>query len=60
MTDLQMQALRNAAASSAMEGLPVEPQHMEVIERILNGDMTLEDYFRQLQSQQENSGVNSD
>lgn len=60
MTDLQTQALRNAAASSAMEDLPVEARHMEIIERILNGEMTLEDYFRQLQSQQENSGVNSD
>lgn len=59
MTDLQMQALRNAAASSAMEGLPVEPQHMEVIERILNGEMTLEEYFRQLQNQQENISTNS-
>lgn len=53
MTDLQMQALRNAAASSAMEDLPVEARHMEIIERILNGEMTLEDYFRQLQSQQD-------
>lgn len=45
MADLQIHALRNAAASSAMEGLPAELQHMEVIERILNGEMTLEDFF---------------
>lgn len=54
MSELVLQALRNAAASSAMEGMPVESHHMEVIERILNGEMTLQDYFEQLKSQQGN------
>lgn len=52
MSEILLQAIRNAAASSAMEGLPVESRHMEVIERILNGEMTLEDYFNQLRAQQ--------
>lgn len=52
MNDLAVQALRNAAASSAMEGLPLEPRHMDMIHDILNGKITLQDYFKQLQEQE--------
>lgn len=41
-------ALSNAAASSAMEGLPLDAEHMQIAERILDGMMTLEEYLQSL------------
>lgn len=49
MSDAMNTSLRNAAASSAMEGLPLEPKHIAVIQDILDGKMTLQEFFRQLQ-----------
>lgn len=49
MTDRERFALQNAAASSAMEGLPMSEDQIHTAEMILDGKMTLEDYFRKLQ-----------
>lgn len=53
MSDTMTQALHNAAASSAMEGLPLEPKHMDVIQDILDGKTTLQEFFRQLQKREQ-------
>ena len=52
MTEQESFALRNAAASSAMEGLPLSEEQMQIAVRILDGGMTLEDYFKSLMAQQ--------
>ena len=45
MSEKTLRALLSAAASSAMEGLPLDENKFAIIEKILNGEMTLEDYF---------------
>lgn len=45
MSALEEQALQNAAASSAMEGLPFEQRHIDTIKSILEGKTTLQDYL---------------
>ena len=55
MTERERIGLKNAAASSAMEGLPLSEEQMRTAELILDGKMTLEDYFRALQTAQQNS-----
>lgn len=42
-------ALANAAASSAMEGLPLSTQELSIVKQILEGDLTLTDYFTMIQ-----------
>ena len=49
MSSAQWSDLQNAAASSAMEGLPLERSHMEIIQSILDGKLSLQDYFCSLQ-----------
>lgn len=48
MSDVDQRALQNAAASSAMEGLPLEEKHFEIIQNILEGKITLQDYLQSL------------
>lgn len=50
MSETMRQAVKNAAASSAMEGLPLNRQDIEIIQDILDGKTTLQEYLRQLQS----------
>lgn len=45
MSEKTRKALLSAAASSAMEGLPLDDEKLGIIEKILNGEMTLQDYF---------------
>ena len=45
MSAEQQKALLNAAASSAMEGLPLEPRHLQTVTEILEGRLTIEDYL---------------
>ena len=45
MSTEQQKALLNAAASSAMEGLPLEPRHLQTVTEILEGRLTIEDYL---------------
>ena len=43
------QALASAAASSAMEGMPLSAQDLSVVKQILEGSLTLADYFTTIQ-----------
>ncbi len=45
MSSQELQALQNAAASSAMEGLPLTKSDMETIRSILEGELSLQDYL---------------
>ena len=51
MQSSTQQALRNAAASSAMEGLPLQPKDYDIIQEILDGKTSLQAYLKQLQEQ---------
>ena len=51
MSVVEQRALQNAAASSAMEGLPLEQQHFEVIQNIFEGKLTLQEYLQSLKKQ---------
>ena len=50
MSNAEQRALQNAAASSAMEGLPLEKHHFEVIQNILEEKMSLQDYLQSLKN----------
>ena len=50
MSEITLRALLNAAASSAMEGLPLDDEKLGIIEKILDGEMTLQDYFESVKS----------
>ncbi|MCD8087214.1 MAG: hypothetical protein LUE22_01315 [Oscillospiraceae bacterium] len=45
------QAIANAAASSAMEGLPLSAAQLQTVRRILSGSLLLEDYLNGLRTQ---------
>lgn len=51
MTATELQAMQNAAASSAMEGLPYEQRHIDMIKRILAGKLTVAEYLAQIKEQ---------
>ena len=51
MSVVEQRALQNAAASSAMEGLPLEQQHFEIIQNILEGKLSLQEYLQSLKKQ---------
>lgn len=48
MSEEMIRALRNAAASSAMEGLPLSEKDIGIALQILSGEMSLSDYLQQL------------
>ena len=48
MTERNGKALRNAAASSAMEGMPMEQRHFEAVKKMKDGNMTLQEYLKRL------------
>lgn len=48
MSTLELQALQNAAASSAMEGLPFEQRQFDTIKSILEGKLTVAEYLAQV------------
>lgn len=50
MKDTVEQALRSAAASSAMEGMPLEARHIDTIQQILNGKITVQEYLSSLKA----------
>ena len=52
MSDLEIKALKNAAASSAMEGLPLNDRDFTVIENILDGKTELQEFFQSLKLQE--------
>ena len=45
MSEKVLRALLSAAASSAMEGLPLDEKKLDIIEKILCGETTLQEYF---------------
>lgn len=49
MNEEARQAMLDAAASSAMEGLPLSQQDMEIVEQIYTGRMTLADFIQSVQ-----------
>ena len=51
MSNVEQCALQNAATSSAMEGLPLEKHHFEVIQNILEEKLSLQDYLQSLKKQ---------
>ena len=48
MREKTEQALKNAVASAAMEGLTLEQRHLDTIERIWEGQGSLQEYFDSL------------
>jgi len=55
MSELEIKALKNAAASSAMEGLPLNDGDLAVIMGILDGRINLQDFFRSLKLQEQDA-----
>ncbi len=53
MTVSEYKALKNAAASSAMEGLPLNERDMVILTDIVNGKISLQDYFQSLKQQEQ-------
>ena len=51
MDDVTRQALDNAAASSAIEGLPLSESDFQILEDIMEGRTTLQDYLKQLKAE---------
>lgn len=51
MRESQQKAIQNAAASSAMEGLPLSQQDIELVQKILDGELTLQEYLASLVEQ---------
>ncbi len=49
MSNQLNQALASAAASSAMEGMPLSAQDLSVVKQILEGSLTLAEYFTAIQ-----------
>ena len=55
MSEQTLRAILGAAASSAMEGLPLDDEKLSIVERIMSGEMTLQEYFDRVKLQyQEN------
>lgn len=48
MTEYDRRTLRSAAASSAMEGLPLSQEQLHIVEMLLEGEMTVQDYLQSL------------
>lgn len=51
MSDQRIQAINNAVTSSAMEGMTFDSEQIETLKAILDGKMSLQDYFRSIQKQ---------
>ena len=51
MNPATARALGNAAESSAMDGLPLEQADIAVIKKILDGEMSLQDFIQTLTKQ---------
>ena len=51
MTDKTRYNLMQAIASSQMEGLDFTEEEIEIAERILDGEMTVEEYVEEIMSE---------
>lgn len=52
MTSTAAQALKNAAASSAVEGLPLSQSQLDTVAAILEGKLSLSEYLQSLKDRQ--------
>lgn len=50
MSAMELQALQNAASSSAMEGLPLTRDDMDTIQSILEGKTTLQEFLSMMKA----------
>lgn len=53
MTASEYKALKNAAASSAMEGVPLNEKDMAILTDIINGEISLQDFLQSLKQQEQ-------
>lgn len=51
MSEAEQRALRNAAASSAMEGLPLDAKDIKTVTDILDGKLTLQELLQSIKTQ---------
>ena len=51
MSEETEKALMSAAASSAMEGLPLNDEELGIAKKILEGEMTLQEFISSLKAQ---------
>lgn len=49
MSETSMKNLRSVAASSAMEGLPLTQEHIDIITQIMDGKLTVQEYISSFQ-----------
>lgn len=48
MTEAELRAIREAAASSAMEGLPLTEEDISTVISLYKGELSLEDYVQKV------------
>lgn len=53
MTASEYKALRNAAASSAMEGMPLNEKDVAILPDIINGKISPQDFLQSLKQQEQ-------
>ena len=53
MSEAEARALKNAAASSAMEGLPLNDSELNIVTNIIEGKMTLQEFLLTVKAQHE-------
>ncbi len=53
MDESTRRALKNAAASSAMEGLPLDREDLRIVRELLEGKRELREYLKQLRKQEQ-------
>lgn len=49
MSEASMKNLRSVAASSAMEGLLLTQEHIDIITQIMDGKLTVQEYISSFQ-----------
>ena len=53
MNESHAKALKNAVASSAMEGLPLDENELNIVTNIIEGKMTLQEFLLTVKAQHE-------
>lgn len=54
MTEAELRAIREAAASSAMEGLPLTEEAMSAVISIYRGELSIEDFVQRVKEKNKN------
>lgn len=55
MSEKKLKALMSATASSAMEGLPLDEEMILAVKKILQGEMTFQDYVESIKLEYQGS-----